>query len=225
MTYYIIILTILYCHREVRKIQLTERQKRIIEIVKEHQPITSEQISSIIGITRATLRPDLSLLTMSGYLDGRPKVGYFYPDERTKSEEVKKVSHRLVGDVMSIPVIVDDTVSVHSAIITMFLEDVGSLFITSNSYLSGVVSRKDLLKSAIGGGDIASVPVSMAMTRMPNVAYVKADERVEDAIRKLIIHEVDSLPVVYPENEDNLKIVGRFSKTNVTRLFTELIKN
>ena len=62
---------------EVRKIQITERQQKIIDIVKADQPITSEQIASKLGLTRATLRPDLSILTMSGLLDARPKVGYF----------------------------------------------------------------------------------------------------------------------------------------------------
>lgn len=209
----------------MENIQLTERQRRIIEIVKEHQPITGEQISGIIGTTRATLRPDLSVLTMSGELEARPKVGYFCPDRSSKSLEVRKISNRLVEDVMSVPVIIEDKTSIHSAIVTMFLEDVGSIFVSSDSYLSGVISRKDLLKSAIGGGNIEMIPVSMAMTRMPNVVYVKADETVEDAVRKLLVHEVDSLPVVHPESEENLKIVGRFSKTNVTRLFVELLEN
>lgn len=193
--------------------------------MKEHQPITGEQISNIIGTTRATLRTDLSVLTMSGELEARPKVGYFRPDRTSKSLEIRRISGRLVEDVMSVPVIIDDTTSIHAAIVTMFLEDVGSIFVSSDHYLSGVISRKDLLKSAIGGGNIEMIPVSMAMTRMPNVVYVKSTETVEDAIRKLIVHEVDSLPVVHPESEEKLQIVGRFSKTNVTRLFVELIEN
>lgn len=62
----------------VREIELTKRQDRIIEIVKENGPITGEQIAERLNLTRATLRPDLSILTMSGYLDARPRVGYFY---------------------------------------------------------------------------------------------------------------------------------------------------
>lgn len=214
-----------YREEGVKKIQLTERQKRIIEIVKEHQPISGEQIAGIIGVARSSLRTDLSVLTMSGELDARPKVGYFCPEQRSRSNEARKISSKLVEEVMSVPVIISETVSIHSAIVTMFLEDVGSLFVTSGDYLSGVISRKDLLKSAIGGGDISMIPVSMAMTRMPNIACVKTTETVEDAIRRLIVHEVDSLPVVDPETEEQLRVVGRFSKTNVTRLFTELLKN
>ncbi|MFZ2506112.1 MAG: HTH domain-containing protein, partial [Trichococcus flocculiformis] len=48
--------------------ELTDRQKQIIEIVKKQQPISGEKIASILGFARATLRPDFSLLTMSGIL-------------------------------------------------------------------------------------------------------------------------------------------------------------
>ena len=213
---------------EVRKIQITERQQKIIDIVKADQPITSEQIASKLGLTRATLRPDLSILTMSGLLDARPKVGYFYTENAIKSYSIREISNKKVANVMSIPIIIEENVSIHSAIVTMFLEDVGSIFITSNKYLTGVVSRKDLLKSAIGNGDISSIPVSMAMTRMPNIICVKENETVEDALRKLIEHEVDSLPVVQIEKEGNNEqyvVVGRFSKTTVARLFMEILQN
>ena len=59
-------------------IQLNQRQQKIIEIVKENEPITSESIASILNVTRATLRSDLAILTTTGILDARPKVGYFY---------------------------------------------------------------------------------------------------------------------------------------------------
>ncbi len=58
--------------------ELSQRQMKIIEIVKEHQPISGETIAKQLGLSRATLRNDLSILTMTGLLDARPKVGYFY---------------------------------------------------------------------------------------------------------------------------------------------------
>lgn len=57
-------------------IQLSERQEKIIEIVRNKQPITSNDIANELSLTRATLRPDLAILTMTGILDARPKVGY-----------------------------------------------------------------------------------------------------------------------------------------------------
>jgi len=50
-----------------------------VDIVKKNEPITSEQIAEKLNLTRAALRPDLSILTMSGILDARPRVGYFFP--------------------------------------------------------------------------------------------------------------------------------------------------
>ena len=49
-----------------------------MEIVKENGPITGEHIADQLNLTRATLRPDLAILTMAGFLDARPRVGYFY---------------------------------------------------------------------------------------------------------------------------------------------------
>lgn len=57
--------------------ELSNRQDQIIEIVKENGPITGEQIAERLNLTRATLRPDLAILTMAGFLDARPRVGYF----------------------------------------------------------------------------------------------------------------------------------------------------
>ena len=59
-------------------IEFTERQKKIIELVKQYQPITSENIARKLHLTRATLRSDLAILSMVGMLEARPKVGYFY---------------------------------------------------------------------------------------------------------------------------------------------------
>ena len=52
--------------------KLTPRQEEIIKLVKEKQPITSEELASKVGVTRAALRPDLAILTMIGVLDARP---------------------------------------------------------------------------------------------------------------------------------------------------------
>jgi len=106
----------------------------------------------------------------------------------------------------------------------MFLEDVGSIFVTNNGYLSGVVSRKDFIKSALGGMDLNKMPIGMIMTRMPNVIFVKDDDNVLEAAMKLIDHEIDSLPVVEEEKGKGYKVIGRVTKTTITRLFVELGK-
>lgn len=212
--------------RGVIDIELSDRQEKIIDIVKGGQPITAESIAKQLKLTRGTLRPDLAILTMSGILDARPKVGYFYTGKTAfsfVSESIKKIK---VSEVKSLPVAVDEETKLYDAIVTLFLEDVSTIFVTSNSYLIGVVSRKDFLKNAIGGMDLNKIPVGVIMTRMPNVVTTTPEERVLDAAIKLIDHEIDCIPVVeeieVTKDKKEYKVIGRVSKTNIARLFVEL---
>ena len=199
-------------------IQLNPRQLKIIDIVKENEPITSESIASILNVTRATLRSDLAILTMTGILDARPKVGYFYSGISGASLVGNKIKDKKVKDIMSMP----------DSIVTMFLSDVGSVFIIDeNENLCGIVSRKDLLKVTIGSADINKMPVGMIMTRTPNVITTNKEDDVVLAAKKIIEHEVDSIPVVEINEEDTnqIKVIGRLSKTNITKLFLEIADN
>ncbi len=209
-------------------IQLNPRQLKIIDIVKKQEPITSEAIASILNVTRATLRADLAILTMTGMLDARPKVGYFYSGQKNFSIANKELVEKKVEDIMSVPVVVKQDTSIYDTIVNIFLSDVGSIFIIDvNEELCGVVSRKDLLKATIGGADINKLPIGMIMTRTPNVVSISKEETVIDAARKIMDHEVDSMPVVeyINESKSKSKVVGRISKTNITRLFLELVDN
>lgn len=211
------------------KIQLTERQEKIIDIVKANQPITSEKIAEKLKLTRSTLRPDLAILTMAGILDARPKVGYFFTGKTAFNAIAEKIKSIKVADRKSVPIIVDEQTSIYDAIVTMFLEDTGTIFVTSNGYLSGVVSRKDFLKNAIGGMNLNKTPIAVIMTRMPNIIVTYPEESILDAAIKLIEHEIDSLPVVnevvLENGEKAYKLVGRVTKTTITRLFVELGTN
>lgn len=203
------------------EIELTKRQLDILEIVKKEKTITGEKIAKIIGITRSALRTDLQVLTKLGYLDSKTKVGYVI-SQSLKSYNKDDIGKKIVSDVMSGAVIIDEKESLHSAIIKIFLEDVGSIFVTGEKGLSGVISRKDLVKAMMGGTDLNSVPVSMIMTRMPNIVYISEDTSVSDAVQKLIIHEIDALPVTKTD-KDIISVIGRFTKTNATKLFAEII--
>lgn len=206
-------------------IQLNQRQQKIIEIVKQNQPITSENIASMLNVTRATLRSDLAILTMTGILDARPKVGYFYTGISKINLLGNDIKEKKVEEMMGMPVVVKKDVSLYDVIVEMFLSDVGSIFIIDDEEnLCGVVSRKDLLKATIGGLDINKMPIGMVMTRTPNVVTVKRDDSVILAARKIIEHEVDSIPVIETDEENNItKVIGRISKTNITKLFLEII--
>lgn len=206
-------------------IQLNQRQQKIIEIVKESEPITSEQIASILNVTRATLRSDLAILTMTGILDARPKVGYFYSGINKLNFVGDEIKNKKVEDIMSIPIIAKKDDSLYEVIVNMFLSDVGSIFITDDEEnLCGIVSRKDLLKATIGGADMNKMPIGMIMTRTPNIITAQKEDSVIVVAKKIIDHEIDSIPVV--ENIDNkTKVVGKISKTNLTKLFLEMVDN
>ncbi|MDI6813252.1 MAG: helix-turn-helix transcriptional regulator [Desulfitobacteriaceae bacterium] len=207
--------------------ELTERQARIVEIVKGASPITGEQIAAKLDLTRATLRPDLTILTMSGVLEARPRVGYFFRDKRVPSLIAERLRQLRVGDFKSVPVVVREHVSIYDAIVAMFTQNVGSLIVVgADRVLLGMVSRKDLLKAALGKNDLQQVPVGVIMTRMPNIIMTTLDEPVLEAAKKLVQHQVDSLPVVesfIDENGDErYEVVGRFTKTNLSKLFLDI---
>lgn len=211
----------------MRSIELNERQEKILDIVKKNAPITGDHIAEMLEVTRATLRPDLAVLTMSGYLDAKPRVGYTFKFGRETNTINRWLAQYRVRDLNSLPVVVKDTCSIYDAIVTLFTEDAGSIFVLDReNYLSGVISRKDLLKNTIGHSDIHRVPVSVIMTRMPNITVTTPDESVVDATRKIVQHEVDSLPVVKVFMQDNgeerYEVIGRFSKTNVARFLLDL---
>ena len=206
--------------------KLSPRQEEIISLVKENQPITSEAIAEKLGVTRAALRADLAVLTMIGSLDARPKVGYVYNGKTSTGMIYQNISKIKVSEIMSKPVTASEDTMVYDAIVYLFLNDVGTLFIENNGVITGAVSRKDFLKISIGGTDIHKVPVGVIMTRMPNIICADKDDNAYDVAKKIIEHEIDSIPVVETvkrtDGRDQLKIIGKVSKTNITKLFVKL---
>ncbi|WP_027847464.1 helix-turn-helix transcriptional regulator [Marinococcus halotolerans] len=206
--------------------ELTERQETILQIVKDNGPITGEHIADRLSLTRATLRPDLAILTMSGFLEARPRVGYYYTG-KTDTEELNNQLQKLtVKHYQSIAVVVSESDSVYDAICTMFLEDVGTLFVVDKQgYLAGVLSRKDLLRASLGRQDTEAIPVSIIMTRMPNITICKKEDLVVYAATKLIERQIDALPVVKDAGGEKYEVVGRVTKTNITKVLVDLANN
>jgi CBS domain-containing protein/biotin operon repressor len=195
-----------------------------LQIVKDHGPITGEHIAEKLNLTRATLRPDLAILTMAGYLEARPRVGYFYTGKTGSQLLADKIKKIKVSDYQSIPVVVNENVSVYDAIVTMFLEDVGTLFVVDDdSLLVGVLSRKDLLRASIGKQELTSIPVNIIMTRMPNITFCEKDDLLIDVAQKLIEKQIDAMPVV-KKTDKGYEVVGRITKTNMTKVLVALAK-
>lgn len=206
----------------VNKIELNKRQEHILQIVKENGPITGESIAEQLHLTRATLRPDLAILTMAGFLEARPRVGYFYSGKSGTQLLTDNLSKLYVKDFQSIPVVVSDSISVYDAICTMFLEDVGTLFVVDqHALLVGVLSRKDLLRASIGKQDLTTIPVNIIMTRMPNIAMCMKEDLIIEVAKKLIEKQIDALPVV-KQAENGFEVTGRITKTNITKALVSL---
>lgn len=203
---------------------LTTRQEKIVRIVKEFEPITGEEIAKKLDLTRATLRPDLSILTMTGVLEAKPRVGYYFAGKTGLNLVTKELKNIKVGMYHSRPVIVERNISVYDAICKMFDDDVGTLFVVEDNLLVGVVSRKDLLRASIGSQNVMNVPVNIIMTRMPNINYCREDDSVYEIVKLLIDKQIDSVPVVR-ECENGLEVIGRFTKTNVSRAFVRVIQD
>ncbi|MBV6370139.1 hypothetical protein IGJ74_000098 [Enterococcus sp. AZ009] len=200
--------------------ELSQRQMKIIEIVKEHQPISGETIAKQLGLSRATLRNDLSILTMTGLLDARPKVGYFYTGQTVEPLLFEKLYHTKVAEVMIPPLLISQTVSVYEAVTTLFMYDVGSLYVKNDQdELIGVLSRKDLLRFAISNAAPEKTPVAMIMTRMPNIVTITPEETILTAGTLLGRHEVDTLPVVNPQEPK--KVIGKITKTRLMNYFIQ----
>ena len=83
----------------MEKINLSQRQKKILEIVKEFGPISGEEIASRLNVSRSALRPCLTVLTMSGLLEARPRVGYTYAGKNAQSLFADYLRRFTVGEV------------------------------------------------------------------------------------------------------------------------------
>ncbi|NQD48999.1 helix-turn-helix transcriptional regulator, partial [Bacillus altitudinis] len=188
-------------------------------------PITGEHIADRLNLTRATLRPDLAILTMSGFLEARPRVGYFFTGKTGTQLLADKLKKLQVKDFQSIPVVIHENVSVYDAICTMFLEDVGTLFVVDDhSILTGVLSRKDLLRASIGKQELPSIPVHIIMTRMPNITVCRKEDFIMDVAKHLIEKQIDALPVI-KDTDKGFEVVGRITKTNMTKILVSLSEN
>lgn len=121
--------------------------------------------------------------------------------------------------------VIHENVSVYDAICTMFLEDVGTLFVVDDhSILTGVLSRKDLLRASIGKQELPSIPVHIIMTRMPNITVCRKEDFIMDVAKHLIEKQIDALPVI-KDTDKGFEVVGRITKTNMTKILVSLSEN
>jgi DeoR family transcriptional regulator, catabolite repression regulator len=211
--------------RRTLGIELTARQLTIIDLVKQHAPITGEQIAECLGISRPTIRSDLSVLVMLGYIDAKPKVGYFLGKVMTSEGwQSERLMNLKVKDVMNRPVVISESATVNDAVISLFVENTGFLTVTDEQgALTGMVSLKDLLKVTLGNANAAAIPINMVMTRLPRVVLVSPEDPVLEAAKKMLEHQVGGMPVVVLQGDRNrYEVVGRITKTSMAQLLVDL---
>jgi CBS domain-containing protein len=78
-----------------------------------------------------------------------------------------------------------------------------------------------LLRASIGKQELTSIPVNIIMTRMPNITMCERDDLLIDIAKKLIEKQIDALPIVR-KTENGYEVIGRLTKTNITKAFVAL---
>ena len=203
--------------------KLTKRQKEIVEIVKKDQPVSGEKISELLDVSRATLRSDLSFLTLVGILKASPKVGYTYSGSDLETLFFFDTFQKKVEDVMTSPVLVTHDSFIQDAIITLFMYDSDVLYvIDEKKQLLGILSRKDLLRAALNA-NIDVTPVAVCMTRMPHIKTCHKDLNILEAAALLQDFAIDSLPVVEEQNEGH--IIGTITKSALLDFIIQEARN
>ncbi|KGO30839.1 helix-turn-helix transcriptional regulator [Oenococcus alcoholitolerans] len=203
--------------------ELTKRQRIIINILKDHSPLTAQDIATEIGISVATIRPDLRFLTITKVLDSRPKVGYAFKDLGTETVDYSALYKTQIADILLPTTEIRANDNLQKAISQLFLKDVGSLYVVDDDdRLVGLISRKDLLRASLNNNNLESSLASVVMTRMPNIIRATPDMTVMEAGQLLLKHSVDSLPVV--DKESGRKVIGKITKNRIFQHFIELGK-
>lgn len=198
---------------------LSDRQKKIIEIVKEYQPVSGESISELLDVSRATLRSDLSFLTMAEILQAAPKVGYTYSGANLESLFFYRTFSTKVEEIMMTPIMIPSNTSIREAITSLFMYDIGSLYvIDEEKLLVGTLSRKDLLRASLNS-DIDKTPVAVCMTRVPHIKTCVEENTILEAASILQDFEVDSLPVI--DSTNSRKVIGKITKTRILNYITQ----
>lgn len=141
------------------------------------------------------------------------RMGIREESNRSDPEMVDGMKKRVVGDIMSTPVVTaarDETVSEVSQ--RMAKTGVGSVVITENERPVGIFTERDLVKVAAAGADPSAEAVARWMTPDPDT--VQPDLEVADAFRSLAERGYRHIPVT---SEDG-RLQGIVSMRDIMRV-------
>ncbi|GAX04371.1 CBS domain containing protein [Secundilactobacillus pentosiphilus] len=200
--------------------EFTERQQKIVQMLKAKSPLTGEEIANQLGLSVPTIRADLRLLTAVEVLTARPKVGYVYRGDGHAGVDYTNLYEKPISAIMQPAITIKDDATLQEAISKLFLRDVGTLLVVDQKdHLAGLISRKDLLRASFNNSNPEAILASVIMTRMPNIITVTADTTVKKAGQLLLKHKVDSLPVV--DQQAPQRVTGRITKNRIFQHFIE----
>ena len=121
-----------------------------------------------------------------------------------------------VRDVMTEAMVTETAAdTLRSAAERMWRQQTGSLLITDDGRLTGIITERDVLRAVALGADMATSTVDEAMTA--EVFTVPPDMPLHEAAREMATRWIRHLPVV-----DNGKLLGVVSMRDVTGVFAAL---
>lgn len=192
--------------------KLSKRQQDIIDIVKSEQPLSGEKIAELLNISRATLRSDLSFLTLAGILEATPKIGYTYSGQTALPILFMDAFKTPISEVMRQPILIESKESIHEAITALFMYDADTLYvIDQDKHFLGMLSRKDLLRASLNQ-HIQKTPVAVCMTRRAHLIEGHETMILEEAATYLEEYEIESLPIL---SEKTDQIVGTITGQDI----------
>ncbi|MHA5198335.1 CBS domain-containing protein [Oenococcus oeni] len=199
----------------------TKRQTRIINMLKQTSPLTSEKIAGNLELSVSTIRPDLRFLTSVEILNARPKVGYEFKGNQLLNFDYDHIYQTPISEILLPTTEIKASDTLQMAVGKLFLKDVGSLYVVNEKGdLVGLISRKDLLRASLNNSNVQSMMASIIMTRMPNIITATPDMSVIEAGKLLLLHKVDSLPVV--EKQSSRHAIGKITKNRIFQHFIEI---
>lgn len=202
--------------------ELSPRQQQILAIVKAQQPLSGEKIAEELGISRATLRSDLSFLTLAGILQAAPKIGYTYAGSQIEPFLFDETFHTGISELMVPPLLIEQSTPIREAITNLFMYSVRAIFVVDEQkMLIGTLNQKDLLRGSLTTSN-DQTPVAVCMTRLANVVTVTPEMNILEVAQLMIQYDTEALAVV--DQKNSRKIIGKITKSRILAYIVEQAK-
>ena len=202
--------------------ELSDRQQQILDIVKAQQPLSGEKIAEELGISRATLRSDLSFLTLAGILQAAPKIGYTYAGSQIEPFLFDETFHTGISELMVPPLLIEQSTPIREAITNLCMYNVRAIFVVDEQkLLIGTLNQKDLLRGSLTTSN-DQTPVAVCMTRLANVVTVTPEMNILEVAQLMTQYDTEALAVV--DQKNSRKIIGKITKSRILAYIIEQAK-